>query len=53
MTGGEESKLGEVLDAKKALEESAATTNPASPGNPPAGSGAEVAKEVEIEKLDP
>ena len=53
MTGGEESKLGEVLDAKKALEESAATTNPAFPGNPPAGSGAEVAKEVEIEKLDP
>ena len=53
MTGGEESKLGEVLDAKKALEESAATTNPASPGNPPPGSRAEVANEVEIEKLDP
>ena len=53
MTGGEESKLGEVLDAKKALEESAATTNPASPGNPAPGSRAEVANEVEIEKLDP
>jgi hypothetical protein len=53
MTGGEESKLGEVLDAKEALEEASGTTNPASPDNPSAGSDAEVAKEVEIEKLDP
>jgi hypothetical protein len=36
-----------------ALEGSAGTTNPSSTGNPPAGSDAELAKEVEIEKLDP
>lgn len=53
MTGGEESKLAEVLDAKKALDESADTASPASTDNPPAGSDAEVAKEVETEKLDP
>jgi len=53
MTGGEESKLREVLDAKTALSESAGTTRPASADNPPAGSDAEVAKEAEIEKLDP
>ncbi len=51
MTGGEESKLPEVLDAKKALEERDGAPNPAD--NPPAGSDAEVAKEAEIEKLDP
>jgi hypothetical protein len=51
MTGGEESRLPEVLDAKKALEEPA--PNPATADNPPAGSDAEMANEVEIEKLDP
>ena len=51
MTGGEENKLQEVLDAKKALEERDGAPNPAD--NPPAGSDAEVAKEAEIEKLDP
>jgi hypothetical protein len=48
MTGGEQSKLREVLSAKKALEN---PTDAAS--NPPPDSEAEVAKEVEIEKLDP
>ena len=51
MTGGEENKLQEVLDAKKALEERDGAPNPSD--NPPAGSDAEVAKEAEIEKLDP
>jgi hypothetical protein len=51
MTGGEESRRPEVLDAKKALEEPA--PNPATADNPPAGSDAEMANEVEIEKLDP
>ena len=51
MTGGEENKLQEVLDAKKALEERDGAPNPAN--NPPVGSDAEVAKEAEIEKLDP
>jgi hypothetical protein len=48
MTGGERSKLREVLNAKKTLEW---PTDAAK--NPPPGSEAEVAKEVEIEKLDP
>jgi hypothetical protein len=48
MTGGEHSKLHEVLSAKKALE------NPAdAASNPPPDSEAEVAKEVALEKLDP
>ena len=53
MTGGEESKLREVLDAKKALEEPDGAPNPAIADDPPAGSDAEAAKEAEIEKLDP
>src|SRR4051812_36727985 len=53
MTGGEDSQLREVLDAKKALEEADGTPNPATADNPSAGSDAEIAKEVEIEKLDP
>jgi hypothetical protein len=53
MTGGEENKLHEVLDAKKALEEPGGAPNPATVDNPPPGSDAEVAKESEIEKLDP
>jgi hypothetical protein len=53
MMGGEESQLSDVLDAKSALEKYAGTTNPAFAGNPPAGSDAEVANEVEIERLDP
>jgi hypothetical protein len=48
MAGGERNKLREVLNAKKALE---CPTDAAK--NPPPGSEAEVAKEVEIEKLDP
>jgi len=53
MTGGEENKLREVLDAKKALEEPDGAPNPATADNPTPGSDAEVAKEAEIEKLDP
>jgi hypothetical protein len=53
MTGGEENKLQEVLDAKKALEEPGGAPNPATADNPPPGSDAEVAAEAEIEKLDP
>ena len=53
MTGGEENKLHEVLDAKKALEEPGGAPNPATVDNPPPGSDAEGAKEAEIEKLDP
>ena len=53
MTGCEESKLREVLDAKKALEEPDGAPNPAIADDPPAGSDAEAAKEAEIEKLDP
>ena len=53
MTGGEENKLHEVLDAKKVLEEPGGAPNPAPADNPPPGSDAEVAKEAEIEKLDP
>lgn len=45
MIGGEPSNLHQVLDAKKKLK----TVG----GNPPAGSEAEVAKEAEVEKLDP
>jgi hypothetical protein len=48
MTGGETSKLREVLNAKKALEWPTDAVK-----NPPPSSEAEVAKEVEIEKLDP
>ena len=48
MTGGEQSNLRDVLTAKKSLEGS---TDAAS--NPSPDSEAEVAKEVEIEKLDP
>jgi hypothetical protein len=48
MTGGEESKLRDVLNAKKTLESASDTAS-----KPPHGSEAEVAKEVEIEKLDP
>ena len=48
MTGGEQSKLREVLNAKKALE---CQTDAAK--CPPPGSEAEVAEEVKIEKLDP
>ena len=48
VTGGEQSNLRDVLTAKKSLEGS---TDAAS--NPPPDSEAEVAKEVEIEKLDP
>jgi hypothetical protein len=48
MTGGERSKLREVLNTKKAIE---CPTDAAK--NPPPGSEAEVVKEVEIEKLDP
>jgi hypothetical protein len=48
VTGGEQSNLRDVLKAKKALEgpDDAAS-------NPPRDSEAEVAKEAEIEKLDP
>ena len=53
MTGGEESKLREVLDAKKALEASDGAPNLVIADDPPAGSDAEAAKEAEIEKLDP
>jgi hypothetical protein len=53
MTGGEENKLQEVLDAKKALEEPGGSPNSATADNPPPGSDAEVAAEAEIEKLDP
>jgi hypothetical protein len=53
MAGGEENRLHEVLDAKKALEEPDGAPNPDAADNPPAGSDAEVAKEAEIEKLDP
>jgi hypothetical protein len=45
MTGGEPSNLHQVLDAKKKPERIG--------GNPPPGSDAEVAKEAEVEKLDP
>jgi hypothetical protein len=48
MTGGEQSKLRDVLSAKKELESATDDAN-----NPPPDSEAEVAKEVEIEKLDP
>jgi predicted exporter len=48
MIGGEQSNLRDVLSAKKALESATDAT-----GNPPPDSEAEVAKEVEIEKLDP
>jgi hypothetical protein len=48
MTGGEQSNLRDVLSAKKALESATDSTS-----NPPSDSKAEVAKEVEIEKLDP
>jgi hypothetical protein len=48
MTGGEHSKLSDLLNAKRALEEPSDAAN-----NPPPGSDAEVAKEVESEKLDP
>ena len=53
MTGGEESKLREVLDAKRALEAPDGASNPVIADDPPAGSDAEAAKEAEIEKLDP
>jgi hypothetical protein len=53
MTGGEENKLQEVLDARKALEEPGGAPNQATADNPPPGSDAEVAEEAEIEKLDP
>jgi hypothetical protein len=53
MTGGEENKLQQVLDAKKALEEPGGSPNSAIADNPPPGSDAEVAAEAEIEKLDP
>ncbi len=48
MTGGERSKLREVLNAKKVLERPTGAAK-----DPPPGSEAEVAKEAEIEKLDP
>ena len=48
MSGGEQSNLRDVLNAKRALEGPADAAS-----NPPPGSEAEVAKEVEIEKLDP
>jgi hypothetical protein len=48
MTGGEHSNLRDVLSAKKTLE---SATDAAS--NLPPDSEGEVAKEVEIEKLDP
>jgi hypothetical protein len=48
MIGGEQSSLRDVLSAKKALESANDATS-----NPPPDSEAEVAKEVEIEKLDP
>jgi hypothetical protein len=48
MSGGEQSNLREVLSAKKTLE---SATDAAS--NLPPDSEEEVAKEVEIEKLDP
>ena len=41
MTGGEENKLQDVLDAKKALEEPDGAPNPAIADDPPAGSDAE------------
>jgi hypothetical protein len=50
MTGGEQSSLRDVLGAKKTLESGSAND---ATSNPPPDSGAEVAKEVEIEKLDP
>jgi hypothetical protein len=48
MTGGEQSNLRDVLSAKQTLE---SATDAAS--NLPPDSQGEVAKEVEIEKLDP
>ena len=48
MSGGEQSNLRDVLSAKKTLE---SATDSAS--NLPPDSEEEVAKEVEIEKLDP
>ena len=48
MMGGERSKLRAILSAKKALGNSTDATS-----NPLPDSEAEVAKEVEIEKLDP
>jgi hypothetical protein len=48
MTGGEQSKLRDVLSEKKALESAPDAAN-----NPPPNSEAEIAREVEIEKLDP
>jgi hypothetical protein len=48
MIGGEQSNLRDVLTAKKSLEGPTDAAN-----NPPPNSEAEVAKEVEVEKLDP
>ena len=45
MTGGEETNLHDVLNAKEELKDRIAAPTP--------GSEAEVAEEVEIEKLDP
>ena len=45
MSGGEETNLHDVLIAQEALKDRTAAPNP--------GSEAEVAEEVEIEKLDP